>query len=50
MAPLPHLSGEILENTFMDGLIPWVRAEVKCWDPVEIVKMMKVAQLVRIES
>lgn len=25
---------EILESTFMNGLVPWVRAEVECLKPV----------------
>lgn len=37
VVPLPHLSDEILENTFMNGLVPWVRAEVECWESVGLI-------------
>lgn len=47
VAPLPHLSNEVLENTFMNGLVPWVKAEVECWEPVGLMNMMKVAQRVK---
>lgn len=39
----------------MNGLTPWVRAEVECWEPIGLVNMMKVAkqvenrELVRVE-
>lgn len=38
-------SDEVLENTFMNWLVPWVKADVKCWEPVGLINMMKVAQL-----
>lgn len=44
--PLPRLSDEILENTFMDELVPWVRAKVECREPVGLMNMMEVAQSV----
>lgn len=47
MAPLPHLADEILENTFMSGLMPRIRAEVECWELIRLVKMMKMAQQVK---
>lgn len=37
VVPLPHLSDEILENTFMNGLVPWVRAEIECWESVGLI-------------
>lgn len=47
MASLPHLADEILENTFMSGLMPRIRAEVECWELIRLVKMMKMAQQVK---
>lgn len=29
----------------MNGLLPWVSAEVECWAPVGLVNKMKMAQL-----
>lgn len=30
----------------MNGLTPWIKAEVECWEPVGLAGMMKIAQLV----
>lgn len=46
VAPLPHLSDEILENTFINGLKPVMQAEVRCFRPVDPEDMMEMAQLV----
>lgn len=46
VTPLPQLSDEVLENTFMNGLPLWVRAEVECWASVGLVKKLKMTQLV----
>lgn len=43
---MPHLSDEILENTFMNGLKPIIKAEVLCFLPVDLEDMMEKAQLV----
>lgn len=36
----------MLEETFMKGLILWIKAEVECWEPIGLVQMMKLAQRV----
>lgn len=46
VAPLSHYTDEVLDNTFMNGLDPIIKAEVECWRPVGLKEMMKVAQLV----
>lgn len=43
VAPLPELPNKVLEKTFMNGLIPWIKAEVECWEPVRLAQMMKLA-------
>lgn len=40
------MSDEVLENTFLNGLFPWVKVEVECWEPVGLAHMMRIAQLV----
>lgn len=40
VAPLPQLPKEVLEETFMNGLYLWIKAEVECW----FAQMMKLAQ------
>lgn len=46
VAPLSHLTNEVLENTFMNGLKPVMQAEVRCFRPVGLEDMMEKAQLV----
>lgn len=46
VALLPHLTDEILENTFMNGLDPVIQSEVRCMKPVGLEDMMDKAQLV----
>lgn len=46
IAPLPQVSNVVLENTFMNGLVPCIKAEVECWPPVGLSNKMKMAQLV----
>lgn len=46
VAPLPHLTDEILENTFMNGLKLVIKAEVLCFRLVGLKDMMEKAQLV----
>lgn len=46
MAPLPQLSDQVLEETFMNGPTPWIKVEVECWEPVGLASMMRIAQLV----
>lgn len=45
-APLPHLTEEILENAFINGLDPVISTEVLCWELVGLEKLMRKAQLV----
>ncbi|KAA0056408.1 putative polyketide hydroxylase [Cucumis melo var. makuwa] len=33
VAPSPELPNEVLEVTFMNGLSPWIKAKVECWEP-----------------
>lgn len=46
VAPLPYLPNEVLEETFMNGLTLWIKAEVECWEPTGLAQMMKLAQRV----
>ncbi|KAA0041878.1 transposon Tf2-1 polyprotein isoform X1 [Cucumis melo var. makuwa] len=46
VAPLSDVQEEVVEDTFMNGLIPWIRAEVAFCRPKGLVEMMQVAQLV----
>lgn len=34
VALMPQLSDEVLEETFMNGLLPWIKAKVECWGPI----------------
>lgn len=45
MVPLPHLSNEVLENTFLNVLDPLIRAKVQCWKASGLQTIMKKAQL-----
>lgn len=47
-APLPELSKNLLDGTFLNGLKDEVRTEVLCFDPIGLEAMMKAAQ--RIED
>ena len=46
MAPLADLQDRVVEEIFMNGLFPWIKAEVVFCRPVGLAKMMHVAQLV----
>ncbi|XP_038904367.1 uncharacterized protein LOC120090724 [Benincasa hispida] len=46
IALLPHLPNEVLEETFMNGLASWIKAEVECWDPTGLAQMMSFVQRV----
>ena len=46
VASLPYLPKEVLEETFINGLRPWIKAEVECWEPVGLAQMMKLTQQV----
>lgn len=46
VAPLPQLSDQVLKETLMNGLLPWNKTEVECWEPIGLTSMMKIAQLV----
>lgn len=46
VAPLPHLTNEVLKNTFMNGLKLVIKVEVLCFRPVGLEDMMEKAQLV----
>ena len=34
MAPLSDLQDKVIEETFMNGLLPWIKAEVEFCEPV----------------
>ena len=44
VAPLPFLQKAVLEETFMNGLKPWIKADMECWEPMGLAQMMKLAQ------
>ena len=44
VAPLPFLQKAVLEETFMNGLKPWIKAGMECWEPMGLAQMMKLAQ------
>ncbi|KAA0058232.1 Ty3/gypsy retrotransposon protein [Cucumis melo var. makuwa] len=46
VAPLFDLPERVVEDTFMNGLLPWVRAEVVFCRPKGLAEMMEVAQMV----
>ena len=46
MAPLSDLQDRVVEETFMNGLFPWIKAEVDLCRPVGLAQMMQAAQLV----
>ncbi|KAA0034862.1 Transposon Tf2-9 polyprotein [Cucumis melo var. makuwa] len=46
VAPLSDLPERVVEDTFMNGLLPWIRAEVAFCRPKSLAKMMEVAKLV----
>ena len=46
VAPLSDLQERVVEDTFMNGLLPLIRAEVAFCRPKSLAKMMEVAQLV----
>lgn len=46
MVPLADLQDRVVEETFMNGLFPWIKAEVVFCKPVGLAKMMHAAQLV----
>ncbi|TYK14861.1 Ty3/gypsy retrotransposon protein [Cucumis melo var. makuwa] len=46
VAPLSDVPDSVVEDTFMNGLFPWIRAEVVFCRPKGLAEMMEVAQLV----
>jgi len=42
-APLSHLSDEVLESTFLNGLDPEIKAEVLSYEPVGLGQIMRAA-------
>ncbi|KAA0054961.1 Transposon Ty3-I Gag-Pol polyprotein [Cucumis melo var. makuwa] len=46
VAPLSNLQERVVEETFMNGLFPWLRAEVAFCRPKSLAEMMLIAQLV----
>ena len=46
MAPLSDLQDRVVEETFMNGLFPWIKAEVDFCRPVSLAQMIQAAQLV----
>ncbi|KAA0040168.1 ty3-gypsy retrotransposon protein [Cucumis melo var. makuwa] len=43
VAPLSDLPDKVMEETFMNGLFPWIRAEVEYSEPVGLPQMMRLA-------
>ncbi|KAA0063300.1 Ty3/gypsy retrotransposon protein [Cucumis melo var. makuwa] len=43
LAPVAFLQPVVLEETFMNGLSPWLKSEVETWEPVGLAQMMKMA-------
>ena len=46
MAPLSDLQDRVIEETFMNGLLSWIKAEVDFCRPTRLAQMMQLAQLV----
>ena len=46
VAPLTDLQDRVVEETFMNGLFPWIKVEVDFCRPVVLAQMMQAAQLV----
>ena len=46
VASLSEVQKDVVEDTFMNGLLPWIRAEVAFCRPKGLSEMMQVAQLV----
>ncbi|KAA0037390.1 ty3-gypsy retrotransposon protein [Cucumis melo var. makuwa] len=46
VAPLSDVPDPVVEDTFMNGLFPWIRAEVILCRPKGLAEMMEIAQLV----
>lgn len=46
MAPLSDLPDRVIKETFMNGLFPWIKAEVEFCQPVGLAQMMRLAQVV----
>ncbi|KAA0065751.1 transposon Tf2-1 polyprotein isoform X1 [Cucumis melo var. makuwa] len=46
MEPLSDLQDRVIEETFMNSLLPWIKAEVEFCQPVDQAQMMRLAQLV----
>ncbi|KAL0533794.1 hypothetical protein IC582_028065 [Cucumis melo] len=46
VAPVNDLPERVIEDTFMNGLLPWVRSEVVFCRPKGLAEMMEVAQMV----
>ncbi|KAA0050168.1 transposon Tf2-1 polyprotein isoform X1 [Cucumis melo var. makuwa] len=47
MAPVSDLPDRVIEETFMNGLLPWIKAEVEFCRPVGLAEMMLLAQLTK---
>lgn len=46
VVPLPLLLKQVLEETFINRLTPWIKVEVECWELVALAQMMKLPQRV----
>lgn len=46
VAPLSQLFDQVLEETFMNGFLSWIKAEVECCESIGLTSMMKIAKLV----
>ena len=47
MAPLSNLPDQVIEQTFLNGLIPWIKTEVEVGRPTNLAQMMQLEQLVK---
>ncbi|TYJ99679.1 ty3-gypsy retroelement transposase [Cucumis melo var. makuwa] len=46
VAPLSDLPNRVLEETFMIGLIPWIKSEVEFLEPTRLAQTMRLSQRV----
>lgn len=46
VAPISDILEKIVEETFMEGLLPWIKVETEFCRPQELAEMMKYVQMV----
>ncbi|KAL0549733.1 hypothetical protein IC582_014220 [Cucumis melo] len=47
MAPISNLPDRVIEEIVMNGLLPWIKAEVEFCRPIGLAEMMSLAQLTK---